>query len=295
MAARVVTWNLWWRFGDHRARHRLIASELARLRPDVACLQEVWTAVDGEVAPGEIRVEDETGTPTTQAGELAPLTGLGHWRSAWRVAHEGVSFGNAICSRHPIRATHTLPLPTADAAEEYRTAVLVEVDTPSGPLAVATTHLSFRWDHSHVRQAQVRAVCRWLADRRPADTPLVLTGDLNAEPVSDEIRMLTGRTTVPVAGMGFHDAWEAAGSGDGTTWAQANTHTPDPPFEGDKRIDYVLCAYPLSDGRGVPTHAEVIGQTADATAGHPSDHYGVAVDVTLTPDAGNRPSVGADA
>lgn len=281
MTTRIATWNLWWRFGDHEARHAAIVAELARVRPAVLCLQEVWTETDQEVVAGDVRVEDETGDAVTQAGALATALGLPHWRSAWRVAHEGLSFGNAVLSRHPIRATHTLPLPTVDAHEEYRTALLVELETPAGPLAVATTHLSFRWDHSHVRQAQVHAICHWLADHHPADTPLVLTGDLNAEPVSDELRMLTGRAAVPVTGLGFHDAWETAGRGDGTTWAQANTHTPAPPFERDKRIDYVLCSHPLPGGRGVPVHAEVIGATPDPVAGHPSDHHGVVVDLTV--------------
>jgi endonuclease/exonuclease/phosphatase family metal-dependent hydrolase len=175
-----------------------------------------------------------------------------------------------------------LHLPVGEHADEHRTALLVEVDAPPGRVCVATTHLNFLWDHSHVRQLQVEAICRWLADRRAPDVPLVLTGDLNAEPISDEVRMLTGRAAVPVLGLGFHDAWEAAGDGAGPTWIQANTHTPDPPFEGDKRIDYVLCAWPLPHSRGVPLHAERIGLDADPDAGHPSDHLGVLVDLSVS-------------
>ena len=42
MPCRVVTWNLWWRFGDWARRFEVIAAELAGLAPDVVGLQEVW-------------------------------------------------------------------------------------------------------------------------------------------------------------------------------------------------------------------------------------------------------------
>ena len=283
MTVRIATWNVWWRFGDHEARAPLLAGELARVAADVVCLQEVWGEVgDREPDGDDGAVIDGPGTAGTfHAAQLAEHLGLPEWRYAWRRAHEGVAFGNAILSRHPVVRAEALHLPAGDHLDEQRTAVLVVVDTPEGRCNVATTHLNFLWDHSHVRQLQVGAICRWLADRREPDAPLVLTGDLNAEPVSDEVRMLTGRAAVPVVGLGFHDAWEAAGDADGATWSRTNTHAPDPPFEGDKRIDYLLCGWPLPGGRGIPLHAERVGTTADPDAGHPSDHFGILVDLTL--------------
>jgi endonuclease/exonuclease/phosphatase family metal-dependent hydrolase len=43
---RVVTWNLWWRLGDWKARAEAIGETLLELRPDVVCLQEVWQEAD---------------------------------------------------------------------------------------------------------------------------------------------------------------------------------------------------------------------------------------------------------
>lgn len=284
VTVRIATWNVWWKFGDHAARAPGIVEELRRVDADVVCLQETWGEVpEDRTAPdGEVLVDDETTTAgTCQAGELAAALDIPYWRSAWRRSHDGQTFGNAILSRHPIVRTMTMPLPTADHHDEFRTALLVEVEAPAGQVMAATTHLNFLWDHSHVRQVQVDALCRWLAEQRTPDVPVVLTGDLNAEPSSDEVRMLTGRAAVPVVGLGFHDAWEAAGTGDGATWSRSNTHTPDPPLEGDKRIDFVLCSYPLPHGRGIPLHAERIGLHAHPEAGHPSDHFGLAVDLTV--------------
>lgn len=287
VTVRIATWNVWWRFGDHAARAPGIVAELRRVAADVVCLQETWGEVADADVPrdldGGVLVADETTVGGRfQAAELAAATDMPYWRSGWRRDHEGQTFGNAILSRHPILRTATMPLPAAGHFDEQRTALLVEVEAPAGRIVVATTHLNFMWDHSHVRQQQVDAICHWLAAERALDTPVVLTGDLNAEPISDEVRMLTGRAGVPVVGLGFHDAWEVAGRGDGTTWAQANTHTPKPPFEGEKRIDYVLCSYPLPGRRGVPVHAERLGVEPDAEAGHPSDHFGLAVDVTVS-------------
>lgn len=282
---RIATWNVWWRFGDHERRAPAIASELRRVAADVVCLQEVW----GEV--GE-RGDDLEGTPVVdgpgaegrfQAAELAEVLDMPEWRYSWHRSHEGSTFGNAILSQWPVTRTAVLPLPTGDHHPEYRTAMLAEIATPAGPVTVATTHLNFLWDHSHVRQEQVRAICQWMAAERTMDAPAILTGDMNADPMSDEIRMLTGRAAVPALALGFHDAWEAAGVGDGVTWSRENSHTPDPPFEGDKRIDFVLCSYPLPNGRGIPLRAERFGRVVDADGDHPSDHFGVAVDLTVSP------------
>ena len=295
MTVRIATWNVWWRFGDHRARAPGIAAELARVAADVVCLQEVW----GEGGDRGLAFDDDTPPPggedpptmvdgpgadgRFQAAELADALDLQEWRYAWRRHHDGQAFGNAILSRHPVVRAEALHLPPAGHLDEQRTCLLVEVDAPAGRVVGATTHLNFLWDHSHVRQVQVDAVCRWLADRRTHDAPVVLTGDLNAEPISDEVRKLTGRAAAPALGLGFHDAWEAAGDGDGATWSRANTHTPHPPFEGDKRIDYVLCSWPLPKGRGIPLRAERIGTIPDPDAGHPSDHFGVAIDLAVSP------------
>jgi len=294
MTVRVATWNVWWRFGDHEGRSVGLARELERVNADVVCLQEVAADVPpGREQPPEVQLIGDAqgpgapdGVASCQAADLAETLGLPHWRFAWRAGHDGVAFGNAILSRHPIRHTGVLPLVPVDERDEGRNALLAIIDSPTGPIAVATTHLNFLWHHSHIRQAQVQQVCRWLAEQRPADTPVVLTGDLNADPMSDEVRMLTGRAASPAPHLGFHDAWEVAGDGPGHTWVRANDHTPDPPFEPDKRIDYILCSYPLSNARGVATHAEVFG-TEPMNGQHPSDHLGVLADirVSLPPDA----------
>ena len=58
---RVLSWNIWWRFGPWERRRPAIAATLARLDADVIGLQEVWG--------------DET---TNLAAELAAELGYHH-------------------------------------------------------------------------------------------------------------------------------------------------------------------------------------------------------------------------
>src|SRR5262249_57588345 len=82
--------------------------------------------------------------------------------------------------------------------------------------------------------------------------PPVVTGDLNAEPGSDELRLLGGVLTAPaVDGLVLVDAWRYAAPGDpGFTWDHRNgyqSHSVIP----DSRIDYILVGLPRHDPANV--------------------------------------------
>ncbi|HYD10719.1 MAG TPA: endonuclease/exonuclease/phosphatase family protein, partial [Acidimicrobiales bacterium] len=166
---RVASWNLWWRFGPWESRAPAILETLRRVDADVVCLQEVW----GE--GGE-----------TFAARLGDALGMHHAYSS-RLEIDGVDFGNAVLSRWPITATEWWPLPAPVELDEHRTVLVADVDGPRGPLQVWCTHLNWRFDHSAIRQEQVRFIASKVADRRPRSYPPILCGDMNAAPDSDEI------------------------------------------------------------------------------------------------------------
>jgi endonuclease/exonuclease/phosphatase family metal-dependent hydrolase len=253
---RVVTWNLWGRGGPWEARLAGITSTLVAARPDVVALQEVWAEERGR----------------NQAAVLAEALGFQHvWAS--RFAIDGVAVGNAILSRWPIVESEIRPLPARPELEELRNVVRASVDGPRGRLAIYTTHLNWRFDQSDVRQEQVRYVARFIAESREAGCPPILTGDFNAAPDSDEVRMLTGRMALAIPGLVFHDAWEAAGGGaTGFTWTNANPWARQD-LEPDRRIDYVFAGWPGKGGAGHVTACRLIGQAIDGM--FPSDHLGV--------------------
>lgn len=260
---RVLTWNLWWRFGPWEERRPAIAATLARLDADVICLQEVW--------------DDDA---VCFAAELAESLGLHHVYGS-RLDLDEVRFGNAILSRWPITSHEVLPLPAPGDADERRTCVRADIDGPRGALQVYSTHLNWRFDQSHVRQDQVRAIAAFVARSRAEGThttPPILCGDFNAAPDSDEVRMLTGRATVPEPRLVFHDAWEVAGrpsgsSPTGMTWSNDNPYAR-LDLEPDRRIDYVFAGWPKAGGAGHVTDCTVEGlEPVDGVV--PSDHLAV--------------------
>ena len=263
---RIATWNLWGRYGPWARRLRPIETSMRAVAADVWALQEVWE--DAE---------------RNQARELGSALGLDHAVFAANLERDRVSSGNAILSRWPIR-THevrVLPRRAGDARDEEgeeRLVVGAEIDGPRGPIQVYCAHLSWRDDHSAIRQAQIAEVCRLVRERRPRTFPAVLCGDLNADPASDEIRMLTGHAAVPVPGVMFRDAWLAAGhTGAGATASNAN------PFyaaalDRDRRIDFVMVGTPKLGGAGHVLRAEVAGD-APVDGVWPSDHLAVVAEL----------------
>jgi endonuclease/exonuclease/phosphatase family metal-dependent hydrolase len=253
---RVVTWNLWGRGGPWIERLAGIISTLVAVQPDVVALQEVWAEESGR----------------NQADVLAAALGFEHvWAS--RYAIDGVAVGNAVLSRWPIEKSEVRSLPAPPELDELRNVIRAAVDGPRGRLAIYNTHLNWRFDQSVVRQEQVRFVARFIAESREVGCPPILTGDFNAVPDSDEIRMLTGRTALAVPGLVFHDAWEAAGDGGaGFTWTNANPWARQD-LEPDRRIDYVFAGWPRKGGAGHVTSCRLIGEAIDGI--FPSDHYGV--------------------
>ncbi len=262
---RVATWNVWGRYGPWAERQPVILDVLRTIDADVVCLQEAW----------------ETDSDS-QPGSIARALGL-EWRYAPAFTMNGAWSGNAILSRWPIsrHAIVELPMDGGGANDtdpgERRLLLFAELAAPRGPIQVFTTHLSWRADWSGVRQAQVAVIAGAVAAYKPRSFPAILCGDFNAEPASDEMRMLTGQAAVPVPGVVFKDAWAARGHGPGWTISDANPYAA-ASLDDNTRIDYVLVGWPKAGGAGQVLSARVAGQDApDGLAG--SDHYAVVVEL----------------
>src|SRR5262245_3048994 len=265
---RIATWNLWWRFGPWESRQPAIEETMRRVDADVWCLQEVYATRDGD----------------NQVERLAEVLGGYHVAHASRfdLAEFEQSFGNAVLSRWPITGSEMRPLPAPDGLDELRCVLRADVAAPRYPLGLFVTRLNGRVYQGHVRQAQVRGICEFVTETRDRrEFPPVLCGDFNAVPDAEEIRMLTGRTTVPVPKLVFIDAWGAAGEGPGTTWDNRNDFAAED-FEPDGRIDFVVVGYQRDVGVG---HVERAGLGGDEPVGGvwPSDHFGVCAEVRLEP------------
>lgn len=266
---RIATWNLWGRYGPWEERQPVIVANLQSIDADIVCLQEAWA-------------DDARSQPADLAGAL----GMHHLYAPAFVMNGGWS-GNAVLSRWPIahHAIDELPMEGGGAVDtdegERRLVVSTEIDGPRGVLHVYCTHLSWRIDWSGVRQAQVAKLCEVIRAQTPRRFPAILCGDLNAEPASDEIRMLTGRAAVPVPGVVFRDAWEVAGGGGDDNGATISARNPyqAASLEPDARIDYVLVGWPKLGGAGEVRAAVTAGRLPSADGLFGSDHFAVVADL----------------
>lgn len=263
---RLLTWNLWWKFGPWEERQPAIAAELGAVDPDIAFFQEVWADDDAD-----------------QAAILAEATGC-HVVRTRRPTGEAHRFGNAILSRWPLEHLETIALAGLDGGPSHRSAMAARVATPSGPLTVVVTHLAWQYNESELRERQLGEVVE-LAERHRGEgedaPPVVLAGDLNAVPESDEIRRLTGLSRPYGGGTVFTDCWAAVGDGDGHTWTRDNPNSADALWPR-RRLDYVLVSWPRPKPFGNPLKTTLVGvDPHEGVVG--SDHYGVLAELDARP------------
>jgi endonuclease/exonuclease/phosphatase family metal-dependent hydrolase len=266
---RVMTWNVWWRFGDWEKRGQRIARVIEETSPDIVGLQEVWATGTENQAE---RLSTELGLKWAWAPSPAPE------RFQRRIGDNTMEVGNAVLSRWPIVSSVSRSLPGA-GADEGRTALITVVDAPSGQIAFVTTQLASTVGESALRCEQVRALTGHIVDEAPDTASLVLTGDFNAEPDSDEIRLLGGHKTAPaVSGLILVDAWRYAEPGRREwTWDRRNPAVL-ATGEPSARIDYIFVGY------RPPTPALYVrsARLAGDVPSHgvwPSDHTAVVADL----------------
>ncbi|WP_341868851.1 endonuclease/exonuclease/phosphatase family protein, partial [Streptomyces bobili] len=131
-----------------------------------------------------------------------------------------------------------------------------------------------------VRCRQVTALAEFIARHR-GDTPFppLVTGDFNAWPDSDEIRLFGGhRTAPPVPGQVFLDAWEYADpTAPSATWDAANPYVAKGGMPS-ARIDY------LHIGMGGPVRVRGVRRAGDVPVDGvwPSDHAAVVADLSVS-------------
>jgi endonuclease/exonuclease/phosphatase family metal-dependent hydrolase len=152
-------------------------------------------------------------------------------------------YGNALLSAYPILSWSGTRLP-GTGEREPRSLLEADVDVDGERARVAVTHLQNRAPAERLVQA------RWVAEALAIAGPVVLLGDMNAQPGSPTLEVLTSQLV---------DAWSVAGTGAGLTFDAATPHA---------RIDYVLTA------------PELMAERARVVPGGASDHLPVAAELS---------------
>jgi endonuclease/exonuclease/phosphatase family metal-dependent hydrolase len=260
---RVMTWNVWWRFGpDWRRRQPLILDAIRSSRADVVALQEAWgTAADTQ--------------PDAFARELGFFAAFAEPSLPPRPdppehdEQRDVGIGVGLLSRWPITGVDRFVLP-ARHRPIVPVALLASVASPGGPLHVITTATEWAPEFGDDRLAQSEALASVATDAElDGPAPVVLAADLNAAADSPVVAPLLTAMT---------DAWAAAG-GDPHARSLPSEHpfAPDVPELLDRRIDHVLFR-PGAPGRRVEASRAVL---AGGPVGglDPSDHRAVVCDL----------------
>src|SRR5882757_6695746 len=202
---RVITWNVWGLYDPWQDREAAITTTLRNAHPDIVVLTESW------VKGGH-----------SQCARLADPLGLPHHAVSGVQAQEDEAAlsGVAIMSRWPIRRESSRAFGSARVH-------FAELSGPRGLIQVYGLVMDARWfDESQSRQDAVRELLSYVNQAQDKRAPLIICGDFNADPDSDEIRMLTGRTTAPAPGLSFYDAWEVGGPPAPDTPGPTTIHRP---------------------------------------------------------------------
>jgi endonuclease/exonuclease/phosphatase family metal-dependent hydrolase len=277
---RILTLNVLNLEGDPR-RQEVLNSELRRLSPDIVSLQEVVKTDEHDQLAALL---EGTGLQGTHQSEVLP----------YPMPRQERFGGTAVATRWPHSVVEIVDHRTEpDGIQPWCTlATIVEIPDEGEVLFIASTlNASLAGTAAREREA---VVLTELDDRHRRALPTIIAGDLNSTPDSAPIRYLTGRQSLEGRSVFFHDAWEVAGEGPGTTW------NPDNPLVSELqeiivrqpgglrlRIDYVLVGF-LQHGDHSGSQARIqqaslaFEQPVDGL--WPSDHFGVLVDVELGRD-----------
>jgi endonuclease/exonuclease/phosphatase family metal-dependent hydrolase len=266
---RVMSWNLWWRFGDWQHRQEEILRVLEHTTPDIVGLQEVWaTATENQAqALGDkLRMHVAWGpSPSPESYQR-------------RLGDRRVVIGNAVLSRWPItrKSTRELPGGTVDVG---RTALCAHIAGPAGAVPFFTVQLTSAIGHSALRSDQVRALAEFVVGECSEHASPIVTGDFNAEPDSDEMRLLCGLKTPPaLPGLVLLDAWYfAEPASRGWTWDRRNPAVL-ATGEPGARIDYVFLGFRPTNESAPTVRAAWLTGNEPSGGVWPSDHAAVVVD-----------------
>lgn len=251
MELRILTLNLKGLESDwHGCRRPRLLNQLDGLELDVIALQEVAIRQD----PFYHQALDLGRARAMAASAYAPYGNPAEVRSP----EQG---GVALLSRWPLALVENRRLPPGLRHPDNRVALLATLITPTGPLNLAVTHLSWPPEEAPQRREQLDTILARARDYGWLEpgARFVLAGDLNAPPDDPGIAALS-----PSLLDAWHDAHPLA---DGHTWSHRNPLSGGYPLPS-RRLDYLFVdpAARVHDARLV---------FDDADRGFVSDHFGL--------------------
>jgi endonuclease/exonuclease/phosphatase family metal-dependent hydrolase len=254
---KIMTWNIWWRFGPHwQDRQPGLVQTLRQVDADVVGLQEVWGSATTSQAH---QFADQLGL---HAGFVAPS--YPPISDVPRAPEDDeVLLGLGLLSRWRISTLRQVEMP-ARHRNFVPVTMVATLGHPAGPLHVIIACLEYEPAYNDDRIAQARTLAELATDPDlDGSLPIIVVGDLNAAPDSPVLRPLSDVST---------DAWRA-GEGDPGAVTLPSTH-PSAPVEAeeliDQRIDHIFFRPGEWAQRVKVESTTLAGEPVDGV--YPSDH-----------------------
>ena len=239
---RIISYNLWGRFGPYLERWPIAARELKKAKPDILCMQEAAHEPSLDLVAREagmdILISDQGGT------------------------------GLAVLSRLASRSNKLIEYKTRSPSENYiRKFQAVRIEDGKEKFLLLNTHLSWKAPDEASRVGQTAELAEYLKGEK---LPRLLCGDFNCEYGSKPMEVLRKDYRDLMAGMPDETkpSWDNA-----NPFIQAHNEK-----FADRRIDLILAdaafvkKHPLKK-------AFIAFKERDPKSGlHPSDHYGIIAD-----------------
>ena len=201
---KVLSYNL--RFGELASLEEL-ASFINEQNPDLVALQEVDFRTYRERAPHQN--DKDFSTTLGYLTKMFPVYGK-------TIPYRNGLYGIAILSKYPLSKVERIYLPKTEHGKEQRAVLIADVEYEENKfITFASTHLDYT--NTFERRVQVQKLNEIFLSNQ---YPIILAGDFNATPDSEEIE----------SGM--------------SDWIIASDLNPTIPADAPKKvIDYIFC-YP---------------------------------------------------
>ena len=268
---RVLTLNLWQRYGAWADRRSVLIDGLRTLQPDLVVFAE--------------------SIKTDEYDQVADLLGPG-----FNVAHQNVrdpnGMGISIASRWPLGEVHEVDLNVTPRTLGFPCTTLVaEVIAPEpvGPLLFVNHFPNFQLNFEHERELQAVAAARFVEEHiGQSNRQVVMVGDLDADPNAASTRFWSGRQSLFGMSVCYRDAWESTHPED-----PGHTFTPCNPLVRDgvvkdmrpfrdwpfRRIDYIFVRFGAHGGLALDVAAceRIFDEPINGVWA--SDHFGLVADL----------------
>ena len=269
---RVLTLNLWQRYGEWTNRRSVLIDGIRSAQPDLVAFAE--------------------SIKTEEYDQVADLLG-----TEFNIVHSKIrdtnGMGISIASRWQIEEIHEIDLNLSPRTTGFPCTTLsaeVIAPDPIGKLLFVNHFPNWQLNFEYERELQAVAAARFVEEHIGQSTQqVVMVGDLDADYNSASIRFWSGRQSLGNMSVCYRDAWESIHPED-----PGHTFTPINPLVRDgvvknmrpfkdwpfRRIDYIFLRLGAHGGNALDILAceRIFDEPVDGVWA--SDHFGLIADLS---------------